>query len=178
MYCHAISWYKYRNTACTTVVCWLQPICCVVVELQGVLFPVFVVMVPGVTFHWWSGTKWPRHQAICGLFCSNSEAMLCTTINGLFAHVVHVLQVAQGVDLKWSTDCARCCRLKPIVRPLHFPPHFGIIDYNGWMFWSRCSATFAYIPYSQKNWRGVKFGGLAVLETNRQSKIGQYVVYT
>ena len=32
------------------------------------------------------------------------------------------------------------------------------------------------IPYSRKYWRGIKFGGLAVLEASRQIKIRQYIV--
>ena len=34
----------------------------------------------------------------------------------------------------------------------------------------------SHIPYSGKYWRGIKFGGLAVLEASRQIKIGQYIV--
>ena len=31
------------------------------------------------------------------------------------------------------------------------------------------------LPYSRKYWRGIKFGGLAVLEANLQIKISQYI---
>ena len=36
--------------------------------------------------------------------------------------------------------------------------------------------TQGIIPYSRKYWRGIKFGGLAVLEASRQIKIRQYIV--
>ena len=46
------------------------------------------------------------------------------------------------------------------------------------LFLSQSLPSYHYaIPYSQKCWQGIYFGGLVVLEANHEIKIRQYKLY-